>query len=37
MWRYIRNVPADHSIELKEREKKNMYLDLARELKKTRI
>ena len=28
-------VPADHRISLKESEKKNKYLDLARELKKT--
>ena len=28
-------VPADHRIKLKECEKKNKYLDLARELKKT--
>ena len=28
-------VPADHRIKLKEGEKKNKYLDLARELKKT--
>ena len=27
-------VPADHKEKLKEREKKNKYLDLARELKK---
>ena len=28
-------VPADHRVKLKESEKKNKYLDLARELKKT--
>ena len=28
-------VPADHRIKLKEYEKKNKYMDLARELKKT--
>ena len=28
-------VPADHRVKLKEREKKDKYLDLARELKKT--
>ena len=28
-------VPADHRLKLKESEKKNKYLDLARELKKT--
>ena len=28
-------VPADHRIKLKENEKKDKYLDLARELKKT--
>ena len=30
------DVPADHTIKLKECEKKDMYLDLARELKKLR-
>ena len=30
-------VPADHRIKLKEREKKDKYLDLARELKKKTI
>ena len=29
-------IPADHRIKLKEREKKDKYLDLARELKKLR-
>ena len=28
-------VPADHRVKLKEKEKKDKYLDLARELKKT--
>ena len=28
-------IPADHRVKLKENEKKNRYLDLARELKKT--
>ena len=30
------SVPADHRIKLKRSEKKDMYLDLARELKKTK-
>ena len=35
MWKTVDfAVPADHRINLKEREKKDKYLDLARELKK---
>ena len=33
--KYKFSVPADHRIKLKKSEKKDMYLDLARELKKT--
>ena len=37
MWKLDFAVPADHRINLKEGEKKDKYLDLARELKKKTV